>query len=161
MDLDRNGLVILDREECYRLLDGQALGRIAIMSGTLPAIVPVNFLRDGDRILVRTVAGTKLEAALRGSVVAFEVDGIDVTSHSGWSVMVTGAADVITDTEDLAAVQRLPHPHWAPRAGDHVVALTTELVSGRRILYGGRLPRSQGAHGVGAVVDIPAGTANR
>src|SRR6516165_11352239 len=86
MDMDRNGLEILDRAECLHLLSGSVLGRIAVTVGALPVILPVNFLLDGDRILIRTGKGTKLEAATRDAVVAFEVDDVEPFSHSGWSV---------------------------------------------------------------------------
>jgi len=39
----------------------------------LPSVVPVNYLLDNDRIVIRTDAGSKLAAALRGAPVAFEV----------------------------------------------------------------------------------------
>jgi hypothetical protein len=42
---------------------------------------PVNFCLDGDDIVIRTAAGSKLAAATRRAVVAFEVD--DSTRWSG------------------------------------------------------------------------------
>jgi nitroimidazol reductase NimA-like FMN-containing flavoprotein (pyridoxamine 5'-phosphate oxidase superfamily) len=41
--------------------------------GVMPSVVPVNYLLDNDRIVIRTDAGSKLAAALRGASVAFEV----------------------------------------------------------------------------------------
>ena len=110
MEVDRNGLEVLDREECLRLLGTATLGRIALTDGALPVVLPVNFRVAGDRILVRTSRGTKLDAATRNAVVAFEVDHVDPMYHSGWSVVVTGvAADVETASEqDVWAT-----PRWA------------------------------------------------
>lgn len=133
-DVDRNGLVMLDRAECLRLLGVAALGRVGLTSGALPAILPVNFWFDGDDILIRTSPGTKLEAATHDSVVAFEVDEIDPAAHTGWSVMVQGMARHVTDPAELARIQTLPLPRWAPGgADDNVVAIRPEIVSGRRI----------------------------
>ena len=132
MEFDRNGLEVLEADECLRLLSSATLGRLAVSAGALPSIVPVNFLLDGDRILIRTSPGTKLSAALVQSVVAFEVDDFDSFSHSGWSVSVTGLADEVCDATELERIGRLPLPHWSSRGG-HVIAITTEFVSGRRI----------------------------
>ena len=135
MDMDRNGLEILDRAECLRLLAGSILGRIAVTIGALPVILPVNFLLDGDRILIRTGTGTKLEAATRDAVVAFEVDDVEPFSHSGWSVCVTGRAMELRDQDDVARVASLPLPHWAPKGTEHVVAVSVDLVTGRRLSH--------------------------
>lgn len=135
-EVDRNGLVMLDRAECLRLLGTATLGRIGLTSGALPAVLPVNFWFDGQRICIRTGPGTKLSAATRDAVVAFEVDEIDPLWHSGWSVMVTGLAHHVVDPEELARLDEMPIPYWAPRGGDHVIAITPELISGRRIVPG-------------------------
>jgi uncharacterized protein len=133
MRVDRNGLDILEREECLRLLSATSVGRLAVTMGALPVILPVNFLLDGDRVLIRTTSGTKLDAATRNAVVAFEVDDVDPIAHSGWSVCVTGMARALTDEGDLSYINRLPLAHWAPHAADHVIAISTEVVTGRRI----------------------------
>ena len=124
---------MLSRAESLRLLSGSSLGRVAVTMGALPVILPVNFLLDGDRILVRTSTGTKLDAATQDAVVAFEVDHVDPFAHSGWSVCVTGMAREVTDRDELARISRLPLAHWAPDGGDHIVAMSTEFVTGRRI----------------------------
>lgn len=142
MDRDRNGLEVLDRQECLRLLTGAVIGRLGLSSGALPVVLPVNFLFDGDRVLIRTSRGTKLDRALAGTVVAFEVDDVDPMRHRGWSVLVTGVATVVDDPTDLARIQRLPLAHWAHGAPDHVVAVSLEVVTGRRL---GGAPSAMGA----------------
>jgi nitroimidazol reductase NimA-like FMN-containing flavoprotein (pyridoxamine 5'-phosphate oxidase superfamily) len=133
MEIDRNGLQVLDGDECRRLISGSALGRVAVSIGALPVILPVNFLLDGDQILIRTGSGTKLAAAVQDAVVAFEVDHIDPLDHGGWSVCVTGVAREIRDEAELRRVAHLPLPHWAPNGRSHVIAVSTDLVTGRRI----------------------------
>ncbi|MGH9177480.1 MAG: pyridoxamine 5'-phosphate oxidase family protein [Acidimicrobiales bacterium] len=136
MEVDRNGLEVLGRDECLRLLAGATLGRIGVSSGALPVVLPVNFLLDGDRILVRTGMGTKLDAATRNAVVAFEVDDFDSMYHSGWSVVVTGLAREISHPHEFAALRHAPLTRWAPRGDGHVMAISNEMVSGRRIPAG-------------------------
>jgi nitroimidazol reductase NimA-like FMN-containing flavoprotein (pyridoxamine 5'-phosphate oxidase superfamily) len=137
MEVDRNGLEVLDRHECLRLLASAKLGRIGFTSGALPAVLPVNFLLDGERILVRTERGGLLDAALQDVVVAFEVDDLDPMYHSGWRVAVTGVATAITDPADVEQVWLEPVACWAPGGDVAVIAISTELVSGRRITGGG------------------------
>jgi uncharacterized protein len=136
MEVDRNGLEVLSRDDCLRLLATATLGRVGVSSGALPSVLPVNFRFDGRQILIRTGVGTKLDAAVDNAVVAFEVDEIDPVAHTGWSVMVTGVARELTDPGELAGAQVPPLARWAPRDEHRVIAISTELVSGRRIVPG-------------------------
>ncbi len=128
--IDRNGLEVLDRADCIRLLRTVSLGRIGITAGALPTILPINFRVDGDRILFRTGVGTKLDAATRGAVVAFEADDFDPMYHSGWSVVVTGVAREVEDPDDRAMYTT---PRWAPGQSERLVEVSIEEISGRRL----------------------------
>jgi nitroimidazol reductase NimA-like FMN-containing flavoprotein (pyridoxamine 5'-phosphate oxidase superfamily) len=128
---DRRRLQVMTREDCLRRLGRCGIGRVAVSMGALPAIFPVNYATlDGD-IVFRTGPGTKLTAALRGSVVAFEVDGADRFAHTGWSVMVVGPADAITDPDKLVRAARLPLASWASGDSDVFVCIEGRLISGR------------------------------
>src|SRR5438309_9372192 len=108
MKPDVRELEPLSPEECERLLAQGSMGRVGISIGALPVVLPVNYaMLDGD-VVVRTGAGTKLDAALAGSVVAFEVDHVDPTYHEGWSVLLQGRASEIVDAEELDRARRLP-----------------------------------------------------
>ena len=133
MELDRNGLEVLDRDECLHWLESSTLGRIGVQSGALPSVLPVNFALCNNEIVIRTGDGTKLQAATRNAVVAFEVDDIDSIYHTGWSVTITGVAREVTDPDEIEVMRSLPLAHWAPSEADRYVAISTELVSGRRI----------------------------
>ena len=133
MEIDRNGLEVLSRSECLRLLATATIGRIGIHADALPTILPVNFVSTDRGIVVQTVAGSKLDAAMEHSVVAFEADHVDARSHCGWSVVVTGVARPITDAAELAWARDLPLRHWVPVGGDRYISISTELVSGRRV----------------------------
>jgi nitroimidazol reductase NimA-like FMN-containing flavoprotein (pyridoxamine 5'-phosphate oxidase superfamily) len=128
--VDRNGLEVLDRADCIRLLRTVSLGRLGVTVGALPTILPINFRIDGDRILFRTGVGTKLDAATRGAVVAFEADDFDPMYHSGWSVVVTGVAREISDPDDRAMDTT---PRWAPGQDERLVEVSMDEMSGRRL----------------------------
>jgi nitroimidazol reductase NimA-like FMN-containing flavoprotein (pyridoxamine 5'-phosphate oxidase superfamily) len=130
--LDRNGLAVLTPDECRGLLSQSVIGRIGLTVDNVPLILPVNFaLLDGD-IVIRTGWGAKLDAAASRQVVCFETDGFNPLYHSGWSVLVTGRAEVIRDPDELEEAHRLPLRPWAPRPGDHYIRIRAEHLSGRR-----------------------------
>jgi nitroimidazol reductase NimA-like FMN-containing flavoprotein (pyridoxamine 5'-phosphate oxidase superfamily) len=134
--IDQSGLHVLEREECLRLLRSATLGRVGATSRALPVVLPVNFrVVDGD-VIFRTAAGTKLDMATRNAVVAFEVDDMDPIAHTGWSVVVTGVAREVTDPAELARLAGENIPRWAPRGECRTVAVSTDLVSGRRLAHG-------------------------
>ena len=139
MQVDRHGLEVLERSECLQLLARASLGRIGITSGALPTVLPVNFRLVDDQILFRTARGTKLDAATENAVVAFEVDDMDPLAHTGWSVVVTGVARELQAAE-RDALRSVPLARWAPDTDGRVVAISTDLVSGRRIVAGLRPP---------------------
>lgn len=132
MEVDRNGLEVLTRDECLDLIATATLGRVGLTSGALPVVLPVNFRLLGDRIFIRTGHGTKLDAAVSDAVVAFEVDDFDPMDHTGWSVMITGRASEV-DPEAEPVLDREILPRWAPQGNGRVISISTELVSGRRI----------------------------
>jgi nitroimidazol reductase NimA-like FMN-containing flavoprotein (pyridoxamine 5'-phosphate oxidase superfamily) len=71
------GLELLEEPQCWALLAGSTVGRIAVNVGPAPAVFPVNFAVDGRAIVFRTGTGTKLTAALDHAFVSFQCDQID------------------------------------------------------------------------------------
>ena len=129
------GLELLDEAECRRLLASSRLGRVAVNMAALPAIFPVNFVVEDDHIVFRTGTGTKLEAATRHAVVAFECDQVDALEHEGWSVMAIGQAELVTDASEVERLAHLPLTPWAGGERTSIVRLPIELISGRRIIH--------------------------
>jgi nitroimidazol reductase NimA-like FMN-containing flavoprotein (pyridoxamine 5'-phosphate oxidase superfamily) len=131
---DRVRLEALDRGECLQLIATVPVGRIGVTIGSLPAILPVNFAIVGLDIVVRTVPGTKLDAATRRAVVAFEVDSYAQDGSSGWSVLVQGFCSEITDPAQRAVVAESPLRAWAFDRGvaERFVRIETSFVNGRR-----------------------------
>ena len=133
-----DGFRELDRQECLRLLAKAPVGRVVYTRQALPAILPVNFgLDDDGAVLLRTSAASELAHAVDGSIVAFEVDEVDAVAHSGWSVVVTGRATVVTDLAEHTRTRPIAPRSWAPSRDEVLVRVEPELVSGRE-LVGGR-----------------------
>lgn len=124
----------LSREECLALLARGTLGRLAGISGGRPFVFPVNYALDGETIVFRTAPGTKLTGAGFGRV-AFEIDGMDEQSRTGWSVIVQGVASEITEAVDVrsAKIRELDLQPWVPGTQPHWVAIDPESMTGRRL----------------------------
>jgi len=123
----------LDRGESLRLLATAPVGRLIFTVGALPAARVMNFALVDGLIVVRTAADTTVARKVDGAVVAFEADDLDAATSSGWSVIVTGLAMLVTDPGPIARYQELPLVAWAPGERDQFVTITTELVEGRRV----------------------------
>lgn len=114
-------MLILSAAECRALLTKTAIGRVVFTNRALPAIQPVNFFMDGDRLVIRTAAGSTLATAARDTTVAFEIDDFDVATRTGWSVVVVGRARVVTAPDARARLDALPLRSWVPGRHDHAI----------------------------------------
>ena len=127
-------LVELDEAECLRLLAGCEVGRVVFTDAALPAAQPVTYLLDDHEIVFRTGGGSKLAAATRNSVVAFQVDEFDVRTRTGWTVLGVGEAYEVTEPERMAELAgRMPAP-WAPGRTAYTIAIPLQRLSGRRLV---------------------------
>jgi uncharacterized protein len=133
----RTGLEVLDYDTCLGLLAGEDVGRLAMGTGGAPLVFPVNYALDGETLVFRTDPGTKLHWAGR-SRVAFEIDGLDRDTRTGWSVVVTGRLDEVThyDSARFERVRRLLVEPWAAGDKAHWLRLIPTQITGRRV--GGR-----------------------
>jgi uncharacterized protein len=134
----------MTKSECFALLARAHLGRVAVVDDCGPAVFPVNFVLDRHMVVFRTDEGTKLDAACRGSRVAFEVDGTDPANRAGWSVLVRGEAIEVTDPDELARLRKRPLHPWAPGARTHYVRILPAALTGRRISAPGGLSHRDG-----------------
>ena len=129
-------LETLSADECYELLGTQTVGRLAISRWTGPEVVPVNFVLDGESIIFRSGAGTKLRS-LAARPVSFQVDAFDPASRTGWSVLARGRAREVSRKR---AGEVDPGP-WITEGRDHWVRLVIGVISGRRIHRAADLPQ--------------------
>jgi nitroimidazol reductase NimA-like FMN-containing flavoprotein (pyridoxamine 5'-phosphate oxidase superfamily) len=137
-DLDRQpnfSAVELGRSDCLELLRGARIGRVVLSIGCIPVALPVNISVDDDDVIFSTDSGSKLTAAIKAQVVSVEVDDIDPLYRTGWSVLVTGKAQLVTELADIErAKSRLQA--WAPGPHPFLIKVPSTLISGRRLLWG-------------------------
>jgi nitroimidazol reductase NimA-like FMN-containing flavoprotein (pyridoxamine 5'-phosphate oxidase superfamily) len=128
-----NELYDLERGECLSLLARGLVGRVVFTDGALPAAQPVVYRLDDEEVVFRTRNGSKLAAAMRHAVVAFEVDEVDVRTRSGWSVLGIGEAYEIVDPVRLAELAGTEAEVWVPGHDAHTIAIPLQIVTGRRL----------------------------
>ena len=125
-------LVPLDDAECRQLLATARLGRLGFTDGALPAIVPVAVAVHDGSAFIPTPHGGSLVSAVRGAVVALQVDSYRDVIGTGWTVTAVGPARVIRHPDTVAAIDALD---LFPAAGELArcyVALQLILLRGWR-----------------------------
>ena len=131
---DRHGLEVLPLAQCLALLRSRPLGRLAYLDAGQPTVVPVNHLVQGNRIVLRSLAGGKLDAAIVGQPVAFQLDDHDPARGTGWSVLVRGRAELLDDHDEIVRLAA-ELDSWAiddPTQGTWIRIVGDEI-SGRRL----------------------------
>lgn len=130
-----DGFLELGRQESLRRLSKADVGRVVFTCDALPAVLPVHFSLDGDgAVVLRASAASEMARAVDGAVIAFEADEVDAAAHSGWSVVVTGPASVVTDPVDRQRLARTGPRSWVAQPADLFVRIEPTLVSGRELL---------------------------
>lgn len=124
----------LSEQECRELLRATTVGRVGFVADARVQIIPVNYLVDGDDVVIRIAPSGLLSALTQSTLqVAFEVDHHDDLAGSGWSVLLGGAISEMTG-EELAAVpgasRRSP---WAEGDRSLPLRFTPSSISGRRV----------------------------
>jgi hypothetical protein len=127
-----DGMEDLGVAECWSLLRREEVGRLAVSIADHPDIFPINFLVDGESIVFRTAAGTKLAAAVLGRGVAFEIDGYDPVAGDAWSVVVKGYAREIEHMLEYFDADDLPLFPWHTSVKPNIVRITPDIITGRR-----------------------------
>jgi hypothetical protein len=122
-------------DECLARLQEHQVGRIALVSGGFPVVLPVNYrlvaLPGKNWIAIRTRPGHVIERA--GMNVAFEIDEIDPERREGWSVVVRGTLHhVDPDAADFR--NRFDPDPWVLRDRDAWMVIEAFQITGRRLL---------------------------
>jgi len=131
----RTGLERLTRDECLVLMERGEYGRLVVVDGDRALVFPVNYAMDGDTVVFRTADGIKLSSA-RHHRVTFEVDHADRAARSGWSVVIQGVAQEVTQFEASDVLERVDDlgvDPWAPGEKPHMVRIVPLQITGRRV----------------------------
>lgn len=131
---DGNPVLELDDEQSWRLLDNTRHGRLVVSVAGEADIFPVNYVTSDRKLYLRTAPGNKLAQLTINSTVLFETDG--VLPDEAWSVVLRGTARVLSNSDELAAVEELGLKSWVPTLKDFFVEIVPASVSGRHFQLG-------------------------
>ena len=126
--VDRTGVEVIDSDECLRLVGSRRVGRLGIVVGGEPVILPVNYAVAGETVVFRSAPGSKVDMGPRAPA-CFEVDEFDESMSTGWSVLIAGRLEEI-EAGEAGDADVTP---WAPGERDHWMRLVPRRVTGRRV----------------------------
>jgi nitroimidazol reductase NimA-like FMN-containing flavoprotein (pyridoxamine 5'-phosphate oxidase superfamily) len=128
----------LSYAECRALLVRQQTGRVAVSTPDGPHIIPLNYSVVDEAVIFRTTPFSVLATYGRNAKLAFEVDSFRDELELGWSVVVRGRADVVTDPDELRHIRQVwpPFP-WADGARNQHFRLPFHELTGRSV---GKVP---------------------
>jgi nitroimidazol reductase NimA-like FMN-containing flavoprotein (pyridoxamine 5'-phosphate oxidase superfamily) len=131
-DMSEARLEELPFDGCLALLRSRSVGRIAVVQHDFPVVVPVNFklveTTGPPWVAIRTRPGNVIDRA--PMPVALEIDGIDLTEHEGWSVLVRGTLHHVRPDTGGFAERFDPHP-WMERDRDAWLIIEPFSITGR------------------------------
>jgi uncharacterized protein len=130
---DHAGLEILPFDRCLELLATVPVGRVSFFADGEIVVLPVNHVVDGQDPIFCTAHGSKLSVAEGQNLVAFEVDGYDERTKSGWSVLVNGRAQPVYEDAEIQRLSQLGlHPWVTPAERPFWIRIRPTSISGRQ-----------------------------
>ena len=133
--MTQRALEELSKQDSLVLLASARVGRLVYVDEQGPVAIPVNYALAGDDVVLRVEKGTK-RLALQQPCVAFEVDHIDETAQSAWSVIVRGAAHEV-DPRHVPELLRSMGGHapapWALGIHNVWIRIVASGMTGRRL----------------------------
>ena len=123
----------LSEAECKQLLAQHTAGRVGFMVGDGPQILPVTYQYRTGSVIFRTSPYGPLAGLVRRTSVAFEIDGIDEQSKSGWSVLVLGFAEAMAHDYLLASAWETGPVPWADGVRNLFIEIKPRKISGRAV----------------------------
>ncbi|MBB4856533.1 hypothetical protein HNP40_003954 [Mycobacteroides chelonae] len=134
MTPDAQPVTLLEKCESWTLLSSVRLGRLVVVIDGRPEIFPINFVTQHGTVLFRTAEGTKLFGAVVSDQVLFEAD--DHNDIGGWSVVVRGAAQVLSTSVEIDEADAAGLCPWIPTVKLHYVRIIPAQITGRRFVFG-------------------------
>ena len=134
MDDITDPVTVLADDESWARLRSHSVGRVVTRVGDILDIFPINYVVDGQSLVLRTAEGTKLAEMVISGEVLFEVDHVD--DRTAWSVVVRGSARRLETEADIAAAERLTLQPLVPTLKRNFVRITATSISGREFVLG-------------------------
>ncbi|WP_334172329.1 pyridoxamine 5'-phosphate oxidase family protein [Sinomonas sp.] len=124
----------LDEEKCWALLGSSGIGRFAFADRGRIQVFPVHYAVHRGGIYFRTSPEGVIAAALPQEGAAFEIDSARPDAQAGWSVLVSGTASAVEDSDLLTELFGLAvQEPWAGGIRDRFVRLVPRELTGRQV----------------------------
>lgn len=91
-------------EEALEVLGRELVAHLGIAIDGVPYVTPMSYVLDGQRILFRTMAGKKLDGIRANPAVCVEVSRFDEETGDWVSVIVSGTARMVDDSDTRQVV---------------------------------------------------------
>lgn len=132
--VDHTGLRVMGLDECLERLARTPVGRFAFPLDGEICVLPVAHTLDGVDVCFRTRGNSKIEAAVDKERVAYEVDGWEAGTRTGWSVLVQGTAVVVDEAADVRRLEDSSDPAWVELSEDYQwIRVRTQSITGRSL----------------------------
>jgi hypothetical protein len=118
--------------DCWHLIESVEISRVAWNGPQGVSVVPVNHVVSDGALWFRTTPYSALALECRGQWVAAEVDSVDPATHTGWSVVVRGVAELV-DAEDVPE-QLADFRVWPAGTRNVFVRVEPVEVTGRKLV---------------------------
>lgn len=129
--MSTDNLATLVAYDCWSLLEGAEIARVAWQADGRIELLPVNYTVADGALWFRTEAGTALARGAANTELVVEVDQVDPPTRTGWSVVVRGVADVldVLDVPDMLVDMRV----WPNGIRSVFVRVEPDEITGRRL----------------------------
>jgi len=129
--MSTDNLASLVAYDCWNLLEGAEIARVAWQGEGRIELLPVNYTVADGSLWFRTESDSALALGTAGRPVVIEVDQVDVATRTGWSVVVRGTAQTldVLDVPDMLVDMRV----WPTGDRSLFVRVEPEEVTGRRL----------------------------
>ncbi|MEV0171975.1 pyridoxamine 5'-phosphate oxidase family protein [Streptomyces sp. NPDC050803] len=121
-------MVEVSGAEALWLLEGSSLGRLVYEQRDLTVVRPARHVWEYGRLVVRTPAPASAVPATG----TYHVDEIRAVAGTGWTVTVSGPAEVITDADEAAHYRRTL-TGWSHGPHDTLLRIHPKAVVGFRL----------------------------
>jgi uncharacterized protein len=126
----------LSYADCLARLAAKSLGHLSVVIGHYPQVFPVNYRLDDNIVVFRTHSGRLLVAANHANV-GFQVDHVDPATKTGWSVLVQGMAEDVSDRDGSDPIAKrsrgLGVEPWVPGEKPRFVRIIPAHITGREL----------------------------
>ncbi|MFI7413450.1 pyridoxamine 5'-phosphate oxidase family protein [Streptomyces sp. NPDC049627] len=129
LPVEARRMVEVSGAEALWLVEGSSLGRLVYPQRGQTVVRPARHVWEYGRLIVRA----PVQAAVVPEAATYQVDEIRAVAGTGWTVTLSGPAEVITDPDEAAHYRRTL-TGWTHGPHDTVLRLHPKTVSGFRLV---------------------------